>query len=109
MVRLLCMCDVVLNYISNKARSDVKFQVGFIILGETGFEPAPSWSRTRRTTKLRYSPAPAPSCIFSLLPDDNINSSYFSFLVNTIRNTPSSIMNERHFGLFFRINLFVSD
>gem|GEM_PF-1861242 len=29
---------------------------GFLHIGETGFEPAPSWSRTKRATKLRYSP-----------------------------------------------------
>ena len=26
------------------------------MVGETGVEPAPSWSRTKRATRLRYSP-----------------------------------------------------
>ena len=26
------------------------------MVGETGFEPATSWSQTRRATRLRYSP-----------------------------------------------------
>jgi hypothetical protein len=27
------------------------------LVGETGVEPAPSWSRTKRATRLRYSPS----------------------------------------------------
>lgn len=30
---------------------------GIYLVGATGFEPAASWSRTKRATKLRYAPA----------------------------------------------------
>ncbi len=29
---------------------------GFCVVGVTGFEPATFWSRTKRATKLRYTP-----------------------------------------------------
>jgi hypothetical protein len=33
-----------------------RFTVAFVKIGLVGFEPTASWSRTRRDTKLRYSP-----------------------------------------------------
>ena len=30
--------------------------VGLLLVGVTGFEPATFWSRTKRATKLRYTP-----------------------------------------------------
>ena len=33
------------------------------LVGATGFEPATSWSQTRRATRLRYAPARMSACV----------------------------------------------
>jgi hypothetical protein len=37
------------------------------MVGETGFEPATSWSQTRRATRLRYSPRLVPLARFQFV------------------------------------------
>ncbi len=39
-----------------KIKQTAKKTVCFILVGVTGLEPAASWSRTMRATKLRYTP-----------------------------------------------------
>ena len=36
---------------------------GLKMVGEMGFEPMTFWSRTKRATRLRYSPFQAGSCL----------------------------------------------
>jgi hypothetical protein len=38
---------------------------GIIVVGAAGFEPAASWSRTKRAAKLRYAPI---YCTFKIIP-----------------------------------------
>ena len=39
------------------SRSDIASRIAIRDIGVTGFEPATSWSQTRRSTKLSYTPA----------------------------------------------------
>jgi hypothetical protein len=39
------------------SRSDIARLIEMRDIGVTGFEPATSWSQTRRSTKLSYTPA----------------------------------------------------
>ena len=43
----------------SRVRMGLYRQAGIIMVGATGLEPATSWSRTMRATKLRYAPTRA--------------------------------------------------
>ena len=58
------------NFIILKHKKTLIYKAIFQVVGKTGFEPATSWSQTKRTTKLCYFPkngAPGRSRTHNLL------------------------------------------